>query len=205
MIADRFRYECYLFVMPFSKPDKTFYFIRHGVTAANIQKLWCGGDWDIELHPDGEAQANALADRIRDISREFDRIFHSPMLRAQQTARLVNEKALKPVEAVEDLREWRIGVLERTPWAEPLLSKPVDRWPSPDGGESVIAFRSRVRSALTHCLKNSERPLLVSHGAVCRMILDLLGVSEQHIPNCTLYKFSSVFDNGSTIWKISEY
>ena len=72
--------------MPSSKPDKVFYFIRHGTTAANYQKLWCGGDWDIELHPDGQLQAEKLADRIFQIAPEFDRIYSSPMLRAVQTA-----------------------------------------------------------------------------------------------------------------------
>ena len=37
--------------MPINKSNKTFYFVRHGITAANLQKLWCGGDWDIEFYP----------------------------------------------------------------------------------------------------------------------------------------------------------
>ena len=191
--------------MPILEPNKTFYFIRHGTTAANIQKLWCGGDWDIELHPDGEAQAKTLANRIHAISQDFDQIFHSPMLRALQTAYLINEKSLKPTEVVEGLREWRIGHLERTPWTEPLLSKPICLWPSPEGGESVVAFRDRVRTALIHCLNQTERPLIVAHGAVCRILLDLLDIPERHIPNCTLFKFSSVLENGRTFWKIADY
>lgn len=191
--------------VPIFKPNKTFYFIRHGVTEANNQKLWCGGDWDIELHPDGEMQAKSLAQRIRDISDDFDQIFHSPMLRAQQTAFLINEKALKPIVALEDLREWRIGVLERTPWEEPLLSKTLSDWPSLEGGENVLAFRDRVRSAIIKCLNEKERPLLVSHGAFGRILLDLLKIPEQNIPNCTLYKFSSSLEKRNLVWRIAEY
>lgn len=71
--------------MPIKKPNKIFYFVRHGITQANLQKLWCGGDWDIELHPDGESQAKSLSERLLEIEPHVDRIFSSPMVRAQQT------------------------------------------------------------------------------------------------------------------------
>lgn len=191
--------------MVISKSGKTFYFIRHGITSANLQKIWCGGDWDIELHPEGEMQAHNLANRIFEISSEFDQIFCSPMLRAQQTAQLINKHAQKSTNFVEGLREWRIGRLERTPWSEPLLAKSVNDWPNPEGGESVVVFKERVRSALMHSLNESERPLLVSHGAVFRVMLDLLNIPERNILNCALYKFTSTTESGSIVWDLTEY
>jgi len=191
--------------MLISMPNKTFYFVRHGITKANLQKLWCGGDWDIELHPDGESQAKGLADRLLVIEPQFDRIYSSPMVRAQQTMKFINAKANKPTAILEDLREWRIGKLEQTPWTEPLLSKAVNDWQTPDGGETVSAFRERIKSALTFCLNSSERPLLVSHGAVCRILLDLLNIPERHISNCTLYKFSSSYQEYKVLWEMAEF
>lgn len=114
-------------------------------------------------------------------------------------------KASKPYEVVENLREWRIGALERLPWTDPLLGKPISEWPVPEGGETVEVFKQRVRSALTFCLKQSERPLLVSHGAFCRILLDLLNIPDQHVPNCTLYKFASSCVNNEVLWTLDEY
>jgi broad specificity phosphatase PhoE len=177
--------------MPIQSTDRIFYFVRHGITEANLQRRWCGGDWDIQLHSKGELQANALADRLFECRNQYDHIFSSPMVRAQQTTQIINAKASKPVSIIEDLREWRIGELENTPWAEPLLGKAVSDWPTPVGGESVSSFRARIASALTYCLDSSQRPLLVSHGAVGRILLDLLSIPHRDITNCVLFKFVS--------------
>lgn len=186
-------------------PESTFFFIRHGTTEANLQKLWCGGDWDIDLHEDGRRQAEKLSDRILDISSEFDHIYSSPMLRARQTMRLINLKAGKPSKVLEGLREWRIGVLEKQPWTDPLLGKPITSWPMPEGGESTEIFSERIASALRYCMQKSERPLIVSHGAVGRIVLDILKIPDQHIPNCRLFKFKSTIEGGKVLWTVTDY
>jgi hypothetical protein len=88
---------------------------------------------------------------------------------------------------------------------EPSLNTPIGDWPTPEGGESVTVFRERIRSALLHCLTETERPLIVAHGAAGRILLDLLQVPEQHIPNCALFKFYSSSANGRTVWSVTEY
>lgn len=182
--------------------SKVFFFVRHGITQANQERLWCGGEWDIELATEGKNQARELADLFLNLSEDIDHILVSPMLRAQQTAHLLNHKKQLPISSLEVLREWRIGELEKTPWVDPLLSKLISHWPHPPGGESVKEFSDRVQGALKHCLENHQSPLLVSHGAFCRVLLDLMGIPDQHIPNCCVFKFSQKQNGEDNEWSL---
>ena len=186
------------------KTVRTFFFVRHGVTEANKQKLWCGGDWDIDLHEEGRNQAQALADVILELSSDVDKIYCSPMVRAFKTAILLNDKLCKPIEIVEDLREWRVGSLEKTPFPERLLVAPVNTWKDPPEGESIGAFKGRVKAVISYCLEQSESPLVVSHGAFGRLLLDSLGIPERHIENCTLYRVSSTMHDKEIFWQLTK-
>jgi broad specificity phosphatase PhoE len=182
------------------KVFKPFYFVRHGITHANMQKLWCGGEWDIELSEQGHEQAKAQSQRI--FESEVDVIFTSPMKRAKQTTHHLNSIAKKPVIEVEGLREWKVGALERQPWTTALLGTPIKKWPDPPGGESVSQFRERIINAVNQCLSSADCPLISSHGAVGRMLLDILDVPDLHIDNCKLHRIYPVEQDGRTVWKL---
>ncbi len=186
----------------FRKSERVFYFVRHGITAANQNKLWCGGDWDIDLHDDGRKQALGLADKILSLDAHFDKIFCSPMKRTIETANLINHKSNKDIEIVENLREWKIGSWEMTPWQSVLPS--TDKWEDPPGGEAVAEFKKRTAAAITYCMNESQSPLIVSHGALGLILSDHLGIEERSILNCTLYKIFSFSEAGKIRWDLEE-
>jgi broad specificity phosphatase PhoE len=188
--------------MPFSKLSKPFYFIRHGVTDANQQKLWCGGSWDIDLNETGLMQAKNAAHDIAGLASQIDVIFSSPMKRALRTTELINSIAQKPVVVVESLREWKVGEWEKTPWKNSLLGTSISKWVNPPGGETVEQFQNRIQTAFLECLGSDRRALISSHGAVGRVLLHLLQISERHIDNCKIHKFSPLKTSGGLKWEI---
>jgi broad specificity phosphatase PhoE len=81
-----------------------FYLIRHA-DVENPQKLLYGHLDGFQLSALGRAQAAAVGDALR--SAEIRRIVHSPLARAVETARLINERLAVPaeLESDPDLRE----------------------------------------------------------------------------------------------------
>lgn len=81
-----------------------FYLIRHA-DVENPQKLLYGHLDGFQLSALGRAQAAAVGDALR--SADIKRIVHSPLARAAETARLINERLAVPaeLESDPDLRE----------------------------------------------------------------------------------------------------
>ncbi len=183
--------------MPFSKFSRPFYFVRHGITEANINQLWCGGGWDIDLSERGQLQAQKAAEVLHTLTPAIDMIFTSPMKRSQQTTQHLNAILKKPVTVIEDLREWKVGEWEGMPW-----DGTGDFHIDPPGGETVAQFQSRVQAAILHCLSQANHPLISSHGAVGKILLKLFEIPDQHIENCKVHKISLVATNNSTKWKL---
>ncbi|MFN3455027.1 MAG: histidine phosphatase family protein [Pseudobdellovibrio sp.] len=178
--------------MKFNIPDKSFYFVRHGFTDANRDELWSGGGWDISLNEIGIAQAQKASLLVLSLEHEIDKIFCSPMIRSKQTTDLLNSKTLKPVEIIENLREWKVGELEGKPWDKSILKTPIEKWGHPPGGESIFDFYQRVGGAVEFCLNEAKTPLISAHGAVGRALLKLLNLPDQHIENCQIYKIQPI-------------
>ena len=65
-----------------------FYVTRHGQTAWNRENIVCGIS-DIELDETGIEQARETARKLKDVP--LDRVIVSPLIRAQQTARIICE------------------------------------------------------------------------------------------------------------------
>lgn len=78
------------------------YIIRHGETTGDLEDRF-GGDYEDYLSPEGEKQAARLAKKLQ--GKNIEMIFHSPRIRATQTARVVSEKNNIPMKKVEDFRE----------------------------------------------------------------------------------------------------
>lgn len=163
-----------------------FYFLRHGLTAANLQDVTCGGDWDIPLHPQGVRQAEALKAQFRLLVPEVERVVSSPMLRARETAETMIEGTDHAIEIEEDLREWRLGTWERAPWAEvkPRMVAHAD----PPEGETAKEFTRRIVHAVSRVLtRDAATPLVVSHGAVAHVLFKVLELDTTFIDNCQIY------------------
>ena len=153
------------------------YVVRHGETEYNAHGRFAGST-DVPLNGVGYTQAGQLAEKLSEIS--FDRIVTSPMLRARQTADIINRGRSLPLAVMDGFAERNMGVYEgltrseakeRYPqtWAR-MSSKGLDE--GPDGGETIRQCEERVCFALKELIhaSGSKTVLLVCHGFVARLI-----------------------------------
>lgn len=97
------------------------YFIRHGESEANLANEFSNRNH--KKHPltdKGRRQAQVLAEQLRDV--KFSAIYASPMLRARQTAEILNAPHGLEIQFTPALREHDAGDLEgrsdRAAWGE---------------------------------------------------------------------------------------
>lgn len=149
-------------------PKLEIWLMRHGETAWSRTGQHTGGA-DIALTPEGEQQARALGAALK--GQTFDRVFSSPLRRAQRTCELAGFAAEATLTA--DLREWNYGRYEG------LTSEDIQRehpgWSiwgdGPDGGETieeVAARAARVIEAVTESVEG--RVALFAHGHILRVL-----------------------------------
>jgi broad specificity phosphatase PhoE len=155
--------------------------IRHAEVETRCQRVF-GGRIDMDLSPNGHAQAGALADFLR--HRPLDAIYASPMKRVQQTlAPLLHNGAPRP--CVEpDLREMDFGDwtglsyeqvrrqfgVSASAWLDEL-----ERGAIPNA-ESGATCRARVEPCLRRILAAhaGQTVAVYCHGGVTRVILAIL-------------------------------
>jgi broad specificity phosphatase PhoE len=167
----------------------TFYFLRHGQTDANLQGLMCGGQWDIGLNETGKTQAKQAAEILSTVQ-PIGSLCVSPMLRARQTAEIVNAVLRVPVLYLDELKEWDIGAWNRRPFAEVKHDFLTDI--EPPGGETRAQFRQRVSLALKKCSAADQPPMLIGHGAVWFFIQRLLEVEPMKSENGVIFAVNRV-------------
>lgn len=159
------------------------FFIRHGQTDANLNRLNAGGEWDVPLNETGMAQARAFNETNREFIEQVDTVFVSPMIRAQQTAELILKGHSKPVEVVEGLREWHLGEWSGTKWDE-VGDYFTDRL-NPPGGETMAAFEKRTIDNLKYAAgQHAGRVLVVAHGGLWYVYAALAKHKKLLIDNC---------------------
>ncbi|MCG5053864.1 MAG: histidine phosphatase family protein [Myxococcales bacterium] len=156
-----------------SVPGQELWLVRHGQTTRNRDGALAGWD-DVELTADGEAQARALAPRLREVS--FDQVWSSDLTRAVRTAQLAYGDPSRD----RRLREIDFGSLEGQLWQtldaeykEALLR--FEGFEAP-GGESIVQLQERVESFLATLPPG--RHLLFTHGGVIRLLCHRLGQAE---------------------------
>ena len=141
--------------------------VRHGETIYNTRNLYQGHS-DSPLTADGEAQARALAPRIRALC-TTRALYCSDLLRAQRTAELIATAGHHDVTAEPRLRERGYGVFEgksRNEVQQAIPTGDIDY--APPGGESQRQLHHRVVAAFDAIASRhrGERVVAVSHGGV---------------------------------------
>ena len=156
--------------------DKTvIYFVRHGQTDYNVEKR-IQGALDVPLNSEGISQAKNLRNFFS--GKKLFAVFCSPLLRTQQTAKLITDQDLI---LINDLKERNFGELEGFTRTE-YLKKVPDlelQWKKegidwlPPGGETVRDFQKRCIAAYKNILKESKgrTVLIVAHGGVIKSIV----------------------------------
>lgn len=89
------------------------YFVRHGQTDWNIQRLTQG--WtDIPLDETGIKQAEALRDKLAQSNLKFDAVYSSPLQRVHRTAEIVTSENYE-IMLDDRLKERNCGKFEGKP------------------------------------------------------------------------------------------
>ena len=161
-----------------------FVFIRHGETDANRDGLLQGGKVDMPLNENGQKQAAAVAECLRD--EHFDFSFASPLIRARQTMEIIaaaHSEELVP-QYDDALREWNCGDLDGLHWCEIKEKYPVESLAfsfervevQMPNGECGLVVQSRVENFLKTVLEkcSGKRVLLVAHGGVLQRVVRFL-------------------------------
>ncbi len=147
--------------------------IRHASTKYNTMRRW-QGRIDLPLDEIGIRQAQALA--LRFASVPVDRIYSSPLKRAQKTAEEIAKVHGLKVEVVEDLIESDLSLWEGLP-ADKVkreFKKEYEEWATnPDaeieGVESVRSVYERTKRALERIYElGGEEIIVVTHAIVVR-------------------------------------
>lgn len=161
--------------------DTTLYFVRHGETDYNRNRIMQGRRIDSSLNALGHRQAEALADRLSDLA--LDAIYTSSMLRAIQTADTVAQHHPDvPRYSKPELDEMCWGVYEGEPWSDSLkamLDEMYRHWDQGEfnfrveEGESILDVQHRGTSAVEQMVRDHEGEtiLVVSHGRLLRVLL----------------------------------
>ncbi len=164
-----------------AKPNEILLYVaRHGTTILNQHNCY-RGPLDPELDGQGWRDAHALSFYFEPI--DISGIFYSPKKRSRHTAMLVKDKRSElPVYAehpnLQALNVGNLGGLEKTPETEAIVQCHID---DPDlpfpGGESLNAFRNRVRPLLGHGVKMAMEygtpVLIVAHSSIVHEIGEL--------------------------------
>jgi probable phosphoglycerate mutase len=157
----------------------TFYYLRHGETDWNRERRIQGCS-DIALNARGIAQAEAAREVLRGTT--IATICVSPLARALETARIVNQALDRPIVVLDSLRECSFGPYEGT--IDPAWFTSWRGGALAEGVEPYAAFLDRALAAVNQALAAPGPVLIVGHAGVYWAVqrhgaLD----TERHLPN----------------------
>lgn len=147
-------------------PERKIYFVRHGESVANINRVFAGQRDDSPLTEVGRKQAVDAAKDIVSRDIKIEKVVSSPLLRARETTEIIiREAGLVGIELVIDPRiaEYDMGDFTGTP----LRKIPVDEMSHDMNVEDPVKFMQRVHGLLDEL---GENTLIVSHAGVGRII-----------------------------------
>lgn len=185
-------------------PTRSFYLIRHGQSEANAAGITAGGQIDSPLTAKGRTQAQILAPLLDQLDVKPDIVYHSSMVRARDTALILNKELKLDAIEMRDLREHDLGVWEGQPWPDiqPLL----ESGQIPPKGESKSTFSQRIQLALTSILQNGhELPMVVAHGGLFHAMGFLYEYAMSEVQNCHLHLFEPYPTTDIFPWRVWQY
>ncbi|OPZ84805.1 MAG: Phosphoserine phosphatase 1 [Firmicutes bacterium ADurb.Bin419] len=162
--------------------------VRHGETDGNIRQTYLG--WtDSELNENGISQVHLLRDRLKDT--KIDGIFSSPLKRAMETAKIINENFKLDIKYSDGLKERNFGI-----WDDLTHKDLTNRYPSEYNewvedwikyrirdGESAEDAYDRTAAFIKEVIKSGIEGslMIVTHLGTIRFILAyLLGVGIEN-------------------------
>lgn len=158
------------------------YLIRHGETEWN-KECRLQGQTDIELNEYGRELAAITSEALKDIP--FEIIFHSPLNRAEETARILKRDRNIPMVADNRIKEMNFGVEEggHIPTIQKHPQNPLYKFLNcpgeyipPKEGETFEEVYNRssefMEKEIIPLESKYENVLIVAHGGLNRTILN---------------------------------
>lgn len=184
-------------------PPTPFYYIRHGQSESNAARIMAGGGTDSRLTDLGRAQA---AEAARVLARHATKpalIVTSPLLRAFETAQIINRELALPLLLAEDLREHMVGEWEGKPWQDVQQFWDQGIMDAP-GGESWVEFQMRVKRGMVGALAQPGPVLVVAHGGVWAAMKALYGLNVgMQLDNAIPHFYEPQADVATLPWRLS--
>jgi len=190
------------------RPPKTLYFVRHGQSEANEQRLFQGAD--SPLSQLGREQATFVAHRLKHV--DIDVIISSPMPRALETAQEIHTATGIPLETHESLRELMppsqfINTPHDTPEGIEYTMERLAHSEDPDftygDEESYNDLHVRVQGFLHELEARDETNIVVvSHAGLLRVIMTTMmteGAPDAYIAS-RLMRFLMPQNTGITVF-----
>lgn len=153
--------------------------IRHGETTGDLEDRY-GGSYDDHLTEKGREQLAQTAMQVANKGIEI--IFHSPLIRARESAEIISEAINCPIKQWNGLEERHYGVLtgltkqealDKHPEAVEAHKDPMNTDPE---GESFEDFNNRVVTTFEEILKQPYGTIVIlAHGGSLKRVLSHLG------------------------------
>lgn len=143
-------------------------FVRHGESVDDLTDQY-GGWGDFDLTPKGHLQVQDTAEKIKDLDVDFSKVLASPLLRAQQSARLIANTLSLPLETFVYAKEKNVnGLLTGLNREDARKSYPelVAAWEQGYvfGAETGDKFIERVKFSIDLLLERKQPVIVVTHG-----------------------------------------
>lgn len=157
--------------------------VRHGQSTWNADGRWQGRA-DPPLSELGERQAEVAADKAVEFG--ITRIWASPLVRADQTARILSSRLGLEVE-----NDVRLVERDAGDWTGKTRAEIEDGWPGfldgglrPNGFETDDVLHERAVAAMADIGRDAHEPVVVvSHGGLIRVVERALGSEPHSVPN----------------------
>ena len=176
------------------------FLMRHGQTTGDIEDRF-GGDYDDHLTELGKNQAKELANKIKDQS--IEKIYHSPRIRATETASIIYSITNIPIDIMDDLRERNAyGILTGQVKHEAKKSYPrlIEQLKDPkatiEGAELYDIFKQRVINIFDKLTSSELNTIsILTHGGVISTFLrEIIGRERKTLDDCAVIELN--YDNG---------
>ena len=142
--------------------QNSFYFLRHGQTKWNVEKI-VQGQLDSQLNDTGREQAKLAAKVLR--NEPIERIICSPLSRTRHTAEAVAEFHDLEIQFDDDLMECHLGDHQGHPQGQWVPEYWKGNY-APPNGETFQQFHSRVWNAMQRAIALGPNTLIVAHGGL---------------------------------------
>ena len=177
------------------------YIIRHGQTDWNIEGK-IQGCTDIPLNETGRKQAKELANKIKSL--EIDNFFSSDLLRAKETAKIINEDLKMSITFDKRLREINYGDFEGT--LKNNISQEMwdtfNFFPEKLNAEPKEVAFERVKSFFMEFKHIDSNILIVTHGGLLKVMMYYFDNHDLFSNTEYLMKYNRLKINNAEIFEI---